>query len=800
MHRFFFRRDATRVVLWVVCVSCQRVSGSRRFTSEEIMACYGRKLRLGNRKEVMMTRFIGLLCAVALMACSSPGTTEDTQGADNDAGIHDDVGVPLSGLDDDKDGLPNDAEAVVGTDPSNPDTDGDGLNDGDEFAHGSNPLIKDTDGDGIEDGQEVTAGTSPRDSDTDFDGFDDAAEAAAGTDPNNAFKWPYGSETWPDLRHYAEGTYGEGLEIGDVIPNFAFIDQFDQPVELYQFHDTLVLLDFSAGWCNPCREAAATSQALWEEYREQGFTIIHMLTETSTGAPGDLALQTSWANEYGISFPVVRQNGNTTFEHFKKSDVYFGSLPFMVLLDRDMRINSAFGAKSEEQVRAKLDELLGQSAGELLGQHPLGTLAGIENADICDIDADGFKRLSCGGDDCNDHSEAVFPGADENCQNKDHNCDGRIHEGASDAFEIYLDVDRDGFGDPDSPAMFCQLQWPYSAEGTDCDDTDEELNPNTLWYADVDQDGAGDPNSSVQGCEQPDGYVRNAQDPNDNDPNAAGCWQSVTVGRNFSCGLRLDGRIKCWGLDDPSDPDDLGQVTGTPTDSGYIQVSAGLYHGCGLRPDGSVNCWGSDKNGASSPPPSAVFSSIDCGLNVCCGITDESGNNLTCWGDNMDGRATPPEGTFSKVDMFGWFHVCGLKTDGSVVCWGREEGKGNSPSPTVVPTGTYTDVAAGHFFTCTLDEADAMNCWGTNTAGQATAPSGTFSSVHGGVVHACGLRTDGTIACFGSPTLDRTNSPAGTFAQVDTNQLHSCALGSGGLIQCWGFADQGSTVPAGCGD
>ena len=43
--------------------------------------------------------------------------------------------------DTDGDGLTDDQEVAIGTDPQNPDTDGDGTNDGDEVAAGRNPLV-----------------------------------------------------------------------------------------------------------------------------------------------------------------------------------------------------------------------------------------------------------------------------------------------------------------------------------------------------------------------------------------------------------------------------------------------------------------------------------------------------------------------------------------------------------------------------------------------------------------------------------------------------------------------------------
>ena len=56
--------------------------------------------------------------------------------------------VLTSVTDSDFDGIDDDEEIALGTDPTNSDTDGDGLNDGNELLNGTDPLNSDTDGDG----------------------------------------------------------------------------------------------------------------------------------------------------------------------------------------------------------------------------------------------------------------------------------------------------------------------------------------------------------------------------------------------------------------------------------------------------------------------------------------------------------------------------------------------------------------------------------------------------------------------------------------------------------------------------
>jgi hypothetical protein len=83
-------------------------------------------------------------------------------GASTNASFGNDRLVASPYADDDGDGLTNEQESLLGTDPNVADTDGDGLSDGDEVSVlGTDPLLKDTDGDGLSDGLEVATGNDP---------------------------------------------------------------------------------------------------------------------------------------------------------------------------------------------------------------------------------------------------------------------------------------------------------------------------------------------------------------------------------------------------------------------------------------------------------------------------------------------------------------------------------------------------------------------------------------------------------------------------------------------------------------
>ena len=121
------------------------------------------------------------------------GTARSFAGNTSEFGTN--LSVTLVTVDSDGDGLSDDEEVALGTDPNNPDTDGDLLDDGEEVnVQGTDPLDPDTDNGGVNDGTEVLVdGTDPLDPaddrvpavDTDGDGLTDDVEIGLGTDPND---------------------------------------------------------------------------------------------------------------------------------------------------------------------------------------------------------------------------------------------------------------------------------------------------------------------------------------------------------------------------------------------------------------------------------------------------------------------------------------------------------------------------------------------------------------------------------------------------------------------------------------
>src|SRR6478735_3984389 len=103
-------------------------------------------------------------------------------------------------------------------------------------------------------------------------------------------------------------------------------------------------------------------------------------------------------------------------------------------------------------------------------------------------------------------------------------------------------------------------------------------------------------------------------------------------------------------------------------------------------------------------------------------------------------------GSSAKVEALdaGTNHTCAVKTDGKLVCWGRNRSDESTP-----PVGAFSAVGSGYYFSCGVKADGTVVCWGENTYQKATPPDGTLlSSVACGSNHACGLRLDGTLTCW----------------------------------------------------
>ncbi|HOL78054.1 MAG TPA: hypothetical protein PKY35_13595, partial [Candidatus Hydrogenedentes bacterium] len=98
----------------------------------------------------------------------------------------------------------------------------------------------------------------------------------------------------------------------------------------------------------------------------------------------------------------------------------------------------------------------------------------------------------------------------------------------------------------------------------------------------------------------------------------------------------------------------------------------------------------------------------------------------------------------------GYAHSLGLKQDGSVVAWGRNnEGQCDVPSPN---TG-FVAIAAGYAHSLGLKQDGSVVAWGRNNEGQCDVPSPNtgFVAIAAGGYHNLGLKQGGNVVVNVTP-------------------------------------------------
>ena len=96
-----------------------------------------------------------------------------------------------------------------------------------------------------------------------------------------------------------------------------------------------------------------------------------------------------------------------------------------------------------------------------------------EHVEACEL-SEGWVE---DGSDCDDSDASVSPDADEHCDARDEDCDGRVDEDVEAAPAWHVDADGDGFGDPDDATLACTRPDGHVSDASDCDDAQAEVNP-----------------------------------------------------------------------------------------------------------------------------------------------------------------------------------------------------------------------------------------------------------------------------------------------------------------------------------
>jgi peroxiredoxin len=111
--------------------------------------------------------------------------------------------------------------------------------------------------------------------------------------------------------------------ISGVAPDFTLQTQSGESRSLAEHKGDVVMINFWATWCAPCRQEMPYLEALYQRYGALGFTLLGVNVEK------DPVGATEWLAETPVSFPILFDPENEVSELY---DVI--AMPNTVLIDR----------------------------------------------------------------------------------------------------------------------------------------------------------------------------------------------------------------------------------------------------------------------------------------------------------------------------------------------------------------------------------------------------------------------------------------------------------------------------------
>jgi peroxiredoxin len=156
----------------------------------------------------------------------------------------------------------------------------------------------------------------------------------------------------PLLLAAAAASAPAAVQPSTVAPDFTLRSVGGANLRLAEQRGQVVLVNFWATWCGPCRQEMPHLNRLYDKYRAAGFVLLGVNIDDDPRAAADLAAK------LGVHFPVLLDTDKRVSRAYDMS-----AMPATLLIDRDGRVRQVFrgyrdGAERtyEEQVRSLLKE------------------------------------------------------------------------------------------------------------------------------------------------------------------------------------------------------------------------------------------------------------------------------------------------------------------------------------------------------------------------------------------------------------------------------------------------------------
>lgn len=138
------------------------------------------------------------------------------------------------------------------------------------------------------------------------------------------------------------------LQVGSPVPDFQITALDGSQMSLGAQRGKVVVINFFASWCNPCREEAADIEATWREVQDQGVQFIGIAYKDA-----DSKAQ-AFLNEFGATYPSAVDPGNRTARAYGVTGV-----PETFVVDQQgLLVQHFIGPVTQQELEEVLSSLL----------------------------------------------------------------------------------------------------------------------------------------------------------------------------------------------------------------------------------------------------------------------------------------------------------------------------------------------------------------------------------------------------------------------------------------------------------
>lgn len=156
----------------------------------------------------------------------------------------------------------------------------------------------------------------------------------------------------------------ERVNPGNPAPDFTANDLLTgKPFSLSSLKGKVVLLDFWASWCVPCRKSNPHVKALYNKYSKKGFDVVYIASDDSNPNAALKAIEQDGIKKYHhvlAGLKEIREANGKMLGYDKSQDIgekyAIHFLPTKYLIDREGKI---IGKVDDETLDAKLKEIFG---------------------------------------------------------------------------------------------------------------------------------------------------------------------------------------------------------------------------------------------------------------------------------------------------------------------------------------------------------------------------------------------------------------------------------------------------------